>query len=220
MASVKPAAVAIRTASSGARGLTTSGSRAAARGRATAISRPTLRQLGRRDRRCSLIHGRARWQRDRHRGRQNRRSQGGGRHRRSDPAGETPRRSAVPGLLASIAFAPDHPAQHRILARSGTATGEKQKAAHFRDRFSLEYGVDDGARTHDHWNHNPGLYQLSYVHHCDRFHASPDTGPISLSFGHPPRGRFGAPRRIRTPGLRIRSPLLYPTELSGRKFEY
>ena len=27
------------------------------------------------------------------------------------------------------------------------------------------YGVDDGARTHDDRNHNPGLYQLSYVHH-------------------------------------------------------
>ena len=26
-------------------------------------------------------------------------------------------------------------------------------------------GVDDGARTHDNWNHNPGLYQLSYAHH-------------------------------------------------------
>ena len=26
-------------------------------------------------------------------------------------------------------------------------------------------GVDDGIRTRDHWNHNPGLYQLSYVHH-------------------------------------------------------
>jgi hypothetical protein len=24
--------------------------------------------------------------------------------------------------------------------------------------------VADGARTHDHWNHNPGLYQLSYSH--------------------------------------------------------
>ena len=23
----------------------------------------------------------------------------------------------------------------------------------------------DGARTHDNWNHNPGLYQLSYNHH-------------------------------------------------------
>jgi hypothetical protein len=29
-----------------------------------------------------------------------------------------------------------------------------------------ENGVDDGTRTHDDRNHNPGLYQLSYVHHC------------------------------------------------------
>jgi hypothetical protein len=28
-------------------------------------------------------------------------------------------------------------------------------------------GVDDGTRTHDDWNHNPGLYQLSYTHHND-----------------------------------------------------
>jgi hypothetical protein len=26
--------------------------------------------------------------------------------------------------------------------------------------------VDDGTRTRDGRNHNPGLYQLSYVHHC------------------------------------------------------
>ena len=25
--------------------------------------------------------------------------------------------------------------------------------------------MDDGTRTHDGRNHNPGLYQLSYVHH-------------------------------------------------------
>ncbi len=25
--------------------------------------------------------------------------------------------------------------------------------------------VNDGARTHDNRNHNPGLYQLSYTHH-------------------------------------------------------
>ena len=29
-----------------------------------------------------------------------------------------------------------------------------------------EYGVDDGTRTHDNWNHNTGLYQLNYAHHC------------------------------------------------------
>ena len=26
-------------------------------------------------------------------------------------------------------------------------------------------GVANGTRTHDNWNHNPGLYQLSYSHH-------------------------------------------------------
>lgn len=26
------------------------------------------------------------------------------------------------------------------------------------------FGVTDGIRTHDDWNHNPGLYQLSYGH--------------------------------------------------------
>ncbi len=30
--------------------------------------------------------------------------------------------------------------------------------------FSCKTGVDDGARTHDNRNHNPGLYQLSYIH--------------------------------------------------------
>jgi hypothetical protein len=25
--------------------------------------------------------------------------------------------------------------------------------------------VNDGDRTHDNRNHNPGLYQLSYIHH-------------------------------------------------------
>ncbi len=33
-------------------------------------------------------------------------------------------------------------------------------------RFStLKVGVNDGIRTRDNWNHNPGLYQLSYIHH-------------------------------------------------------
>lgn len=32
--------------------------------------------------------------------------------------------------------------------------------------ISFEFGgVADGTRTHDNWNHNPGLYQLSYSHH-------------------------------------------------------
>ncbi len=29
----------------------------------------------------------------------------------------------------------------------------------------MNIGVNDGARTHDNRNHNPGLYQLSYAHH-------------------------------------------------------
>jgi hypothetical protein len=32
--------------------------------------------------------------------------------------------------------------------------------------LSAIFGVADGTRTHDDRNHNPGLYQLSYSHHC------------------------------------------------------
>ena len=31
-----------------------------------------------------------------------------------------------------------------------------------------EFGVADGARTHDNRNHNPGLYQLSYSHRREK----------------------------------------------------
>ena len=36
-----------------------------------------------------------------------------------------------------------------------------------RDVLRVTYvsGVDDGTRTHDDRDHNPGLYQLSYAHH-------------------------------------------------------
>lgn len=34
-------------------------------------------------------------------------------------------------------------------------------------RFFVCGGVADGTRTHDHRNHNPGLYQLSYSHRRD-----------------------------------------------------
>ena len=33
--------------------------------------------------------------------------------------------------------------------------------------------MDDGIRTRDHWNHNPGLYQLSYAHHFSKFLITP-----------------------------------------------
>jgi hypothetical protein len=35
--------------------------------------------------------------------------------------------------------------------------------------YCVFFGVTDGARTHDNRNHNPGLYQLSYSHHCKCF---------------------------------------------------
>src|SRR5471032_2642915 len=43
-------------------------------------------------------------------------------------------------------------------------------------------GVADGARTHDNRNHNPGLYQLSYSHHCLTSYylsSSPGTGLLN-----------------------------------------
>jgi hypothetical protein len=59
--------------------------------------------------------------------------------------------------------------------------------------FRTKGGVDDGDRTHDNRDHNPGLYQLSYVHH--RLRAT------------------GAPGRTRTCDPRLRRPMLYPPEL-------
>ncbi len=40
------------------------------------------------------------------------------------------------------------------------------------ERFEQQgnFGVTDGTRTHDDWNHNPGLYQLSYGHRRDQQH--------------------------------------------------
>ena len=35
-------------------------------------------------------------------------------------------------------------------------------------RKKKKSGVDDGTRTHDDRNHNPGLYQLSYAHHSGK----------------------------------------------------
>ena len=69
----------------------------------------------------------------------------------------------------------------------------------------LHNGVNDGTRTHDNRDHNPGLYQLSYAHH------------IQLA---PPRA--GTPGRTRTCYPRLRRPMLYPDELrtlswSGRR---
>ncbi|SBV93955.1 hypothetical protein KL86CLO1_10448 [uncultured Eubacteriales bacterium] len=63
------------------------------------------------------------------------------------------------------------------------------------------YGVDDGTRTRDNWNHNPVLYQLNYIHHIR---------------GRREKKFFGTPRGTRTPGLLLRRQLLYPPELLAR----
>lgn len=37
-------------------------------------------------------------------------------------------------------------------------------------------GANDGTRTHDNRNHNPGLYQLSYIRHADQTDHPDDPG--------------------------------------------
>src|SRR5262245_51261705 len=61
-------------------------------------------------------------------------------------------------------------ARRAVLASPGALAASKRScyrtdvstARHARHR--VDVGVDDGFRTHDRWNHNPELYQLSYVH--------------------------------------------------------
>ena len=67
-------------------------------------------------------------------------------------------------------------------------------------------GVDDGTRTHDDRDHNPGLYQLSYAHHGIQIVCG------LTRFCTTSRGN-GAPGRIRTCDRRLRRPMLYPAEL-------
>jgi hypothetical protein len=72
-------------------------------------------------------------------------------------------------------------------------------------------GVDDGARTHDRRDHNPELYQLSYVHHRQpRNKRDPD------ALRHP---GDGAPGRTRTCDPRLRRPMLYPAELRAHALQ-
>ncbi|SMB27962.1 hypothetical protein SPRA44_20041 [Serratia proteamaculans] len=50
----------------------------------------------------------------------------------------------------------------------------------------------NGTRTHDNWNHNPGLYQLSYSHH---YFLTSRGNTTTAALAHKLNG---APDRIRT----------------------
>ncbi len=52
----------------------------------------------------------------------------------------------------------------RRFVRTKPARGSEWEIAPPRPEPS-EFGVTDGARTHDNRSHSPGLYQLSYGHH-------------------------------------------------------
>ena len=69
------------------------------------------------------------------------------------------------------------------------------------ENFS-ELGVDDGTRTHDNRNHNPGLYQLSYAHHRHKLKTLKASGP---------------PDRNRTCNPQLRRLVLYPVELRAQR---
>ena len=65
-------------------------------------------------------------------------------------------------------------------------------------------GVDDGDRTHDHRNHNPALYQLSYAHHLtDKPGVSVDNTGLEIGRG----------REIRTPDILLPKQARYQTAL-------
>jgi hypothetical protein len=86
--------------------------------------------------------------------------------------------------------------------------------------------VSDGTRTHDNRDHNPGLYQLSYAHHCRVFYIRfgvQITYQQSQTHSIAPHSRRttkrGAPGRTRTCNPRLRRPMLYPVELRAQRRE-
>ena len=56
-----------------------------------------------------------------------------------------------------------NPTSVRTLTPEASAS---TNSATFAIHNSFNNGVANGIRTHDNWNHNPWLYQLSYSHHC------------------------------------------------------
>ena len=90
--------------------------------------------------------------------------------------------------------------------------------------------MDDGTRTHDNRDHNPGLYQLSYVHRPSliaRLACPAGLEPatlglegrcsIRLSYGHDPKAPLAGPAAR---GARmIRKPLTERQFLAFRPFD-
>ncbi|MDQ5939988.1 MAG: hypothetical protein QG557_938 [Pseudomonadota bacterium] len=87
-----------------------------------------------------------------------------------------------------------------------------------------EIGVNDGARTHDNRNHNPGLYQLSYAHHsvyneekllvrlAGLEPATPSLeGWCSIQLSY--KRKIGRGRGIRTPDILLPKQARYQTAL-------
>jgi hypothetical protein len=105
---------------------------------------------------------------------------------------------SVLGVVTQACVQPQGPIKNPPMAgytnRACTDSGDSRFQAHTKDN-----GVDDGTRTHDDRNHNPGLYQLSYTHHGTRILVQ--------------RAANGAPGRTRTCNPRLRRPVLYPVEL-------
>ena len=107
-------------------------------------------------------------------------------------------------VLKFCCFGKLHTKLHlRLLKNLWLFIVKQQKTPYFNNKRFLYWnsGATDGTRTHDNRDHNPGLYQLSYIRHTVWFY----------------RLAKCAPDRIRTCDHPLRRRVLYPTELQAHK---
>ncbi len=71
---------------------------------------------------------------------------------------------------------PSPAAGYARLAGLEPATGGLEIRCSIRLSYRRREWVGSGDRTHDTWNHNPVLYQLSYTHHRAQGHELRDVG--------------------------------------------